>query len=106
MKLWEEMTHADIVEFLFAEVLHSPVPANTQLSLDLLARCEMRLNQKQRRDYISYVSSHVAAITYNGLTDAQIQLPETTDDFYFNVLTLSAEQRAKNIWHVIKNYAP
>jgi folate-dependent tRNA-U54 methylase TrmFO/GidA len=73
--------------------------SSDRIDMDLIYLAEQYLSAPQRERYVDYVSGEVSAQTYHGLTDDQIQATETTQRYYFNLIHVSAEMKAKCLWH-------
>lgn len=105
---WEDMLEQERVLWLNDKLLNRTFEIGEPLKLDLdfIHQCELALNPNQRATYVKYLSSDVSVMTYKGLSDEETQLPETTDKFYFNFLTLPAELRGHRMWNILADYAP
>lgn len=106
---WHEYSEEEKVAWLLANVLNDlePKPEGpTKYDLTLLARCEAKLNEKQRQLYVKYMNSDIAIITYKGLSDDECRSPEVSDRFYWNYATAPVDLRGRIIWNIIADFAP
>lgn len=105
---WHEYSNEEKVAWLLANVLNdlSPTEVPTPYDLNLIARCEAKLNEEQRRLYVKYMNSDIAIITYNGLSDEECRSQETSDRFYWNYATAPLDLRGRIIWNVVADFAP
>ena len=108
---WHDYITEEKIMWLLTHVLQQPLQVpdgyvQPSYDLELIARCEAALTPAQRALYIKYMSSDIALKTYDGLTEAQCQLPETGDKFYWNFLTAPTDLRARCIWNVVADFAP
>lgn len=74
-----------------------------EVTLDAVRLCEMRLSERQRNQYIEYLSGEVAAITYQRVDPSS---EAAGPAFYFNMVNASPELKAKMIWHAVKGVQP
>lgn len=108
---WHDYITEEKIAWLLTNVLNQPAAVaddyvHPQYDLELIARCEVVLTTEQRMLYVKYMSSDIALRTYDGLTDEQCQLPETSDKFYWNFMTAPTDLRGRCIWNVVANFAP
>ena len=74
-----------------------------EITLDIVRVCEQRLSEKQRARYVDYVSGEIAAITYQRIDPSS---EAASSAYYFNLLSMPAEMKAKMIWHAVKGEQP
>jgi hypothetical protein len=100
--IWDEMSKVERLDYLSRKfgIGFEAIDSNT------CHRCELRLTPEQQKQYTDYVSSEVSAITYEGMTPAEISSPSVADKYYWNMLSLSPDIRAKFLWHTVEGYAP
>lgn len=105
---WHEYSDEEKVAWLMQFVLQNTEPREprTVYDLNLIAECEAKLTEEQRRLYIKYMSSDVALITYAGKTDEECQTQEVSDQFYWNFSTAPLDLRGRIIWNVVADFAP
>lgn len=109
---WHEYIEQEKIMWLIEHALpptDKVVPDDFKLpayDMVLIGQCEQRLNADQRSLYIQYMSSAIAAITYEGMSDAETQTQATGDKFYWNYLTAPVDLRARCIWNVLADFAP
>lgn len=73
-----------------------------EIDLNLIHQIESNLSGKVRDNYVENITNEISAITYRGMTDAQISLPSTTASYYYNLLHAGAELRAKCLYYSIR----
>lgn len=95
--MWDTLSNAERLQFVcrFAGVQTEKIDQN------LVYLAEENLNYIQRERYVELVSAEVSVITYRGLSDAQIQSQETAQRYYFNMLHLSTEIKARCLWEAV-----
>ena len=105
---WHEYSDEEKVAWLMQFVLQDTKPREPRAvyDLNLIAECEAKLTEEQRRLYIKYMSSDVALITYAGKTDEECQMQEVSDQFYWNFATAPLDLRGRIIWNVVADFAP
>lgn len=74
-----------------------------EITLEVVHSCELRLSEKQRAHYVDYISGEIAAITYQRV-DPSSEM--ATNLYYFNMLNMSADLKAKMIWHAVNGVQP
>lgn len=74
-----------------------------EITLELVYACEQRLSEKQRTRYVDYISGEIAAITYQRVDPSS---EAATTLYYFNLINMSAELKAKMIWHAVNGVQP
>lgn len=74
-----------------------------ELTLDIIHICETRLSEQQRQRYVHYSSGEIAAITYRVVDPSSAA---AADYYYFNLLNMSVETKAKMLWHAVNGVQP
>lgn len=74
-----------------------------EITLDVIHACEVRLSEKQRARYVDYVSGEIAAVTYQRIDPSS---EAASEHYYFNLINMSAELKAKMIWHSVNGIQP
>lgn len=108
---WHDYTEVEKILWLKHNVLKlgavvSDDHVQDRYDMVLVNRCEQALTQEQRDQYIKYMNSDIALLTYTGLSDEEQQSEATADKFYWNYLTAPHDLRARCIWNVVMDYAP
>jgi hypothetical protein len=74
-----------------------------EIDLDLIHELESNLDTQAKSIYIENLTSEISVQTYKGLSESQIQLPETTNAYYFNVLHAPKALKAKCLYYAMKS---
>lgn len=72
------------------------------INLNFLEKYEKNLDPSIQKLYIENVTNEISAYTYKDMSEDQVKLPSTTIKYYYNLLTASAQCRAKCLYHSIK----
>ena len=97
---WDAMSAAEKTAWLSHHIIQSVQTfefGENQESYWLLRQCEQKIMQSNSRNlWIKNVTSEVSAHVYSGLTDAQIQQPDTLWSYYeyFHTAPFSLRGRA------------
>ena len=74
----------------------------TKIDSNIVTLCESRLSEAVRQQYIENATAEASAIAYKGLTPAQVQNPSVALQFYWSLLTLPAEERARCMYWAVR----
>ena len=97
---WATLDDAEKAEWLTEHVLH--VAAAKILDYNLVQTCVARLDAVQRKQFVANMLSEVAAHTYDGLTQAEIESDQTRENFYFNCVSQTPDVIGKCIHWAIR----
>lgn len=100
--MWEQMSASQ--QLLYA--CNAAGNKSDRIDMAMVWLMEENMRQDARARYTDLVSAEASLITYRGLSDAQIQTQDTTQRYYFNLLHMPAEVKARCAWHAIENVDP
>lgn len=73
------------------------------ITYEMIHECEYTLNRTQRDTYIDYVSARVADTAYR---EVDPDHESAANVYYFHLLRVPLETRAKMLWHVLNGVQP
>lgn len=98
---WDAMTAIEKFEWLSQHILkesqQGELGENAETAF-LIQRCEKAIQESHFDRWIKNVTSEVSAHVYDGLTDAQVQHPDTLWRYYAFMHTTPAETRGRCLY--------
>lgn len=99
--MWDEYTSEEQLKFLTD--LCGVSNTYPMIDHELVYLGEGALTNKQRLDYVDYMSGILADLTYRRIDPDH---PDAANQYYFNMLHAPIELRAKMIWCAATGNAP
>lgn len=111
---WDTMTDAEQTAWLAKFVLCEDVQfdgtkftlfgsdLSDQFGQTLVSNCEKKLQDSVRELYLDNCLAEASSITYKGMTQEQVQSPDTAKKFYATLLMLPSEVRARCMYWAVR----
>lgn len=100
--MWEQMSAQQ--QLLY--VCNAAGNKSDRIDMAMVWLMEENMRQEARIRYTDLVSAEASLVTYRGLSEAQIQTQDTTQRYYFNLLHMPAEVKARCAWYALENVDP
>lgn len=97
--MWDTLSDSEKLAFFSAKTGRSLM----SITLDVVHEVEQTLSQTARDAYVDYTTSECSLITYK-VSDPHD--PNTANLYYFNMLTLSVDIKAKMLWYALNGLRP
>lgn len=91
--MWDEYSSEEKLKFLTD--LCGVSNSYPMVDHELAYLCEAALNNKQRREYVDYMSGTIADLTYRRIDPEH---PDAATHYYYNMMHAPIELRVKMIW--------
>lgn len=99
LNMWEQMSEAQRLLY----VCNAANSKSDRIDAQMVWLMEENMRQDARVRYTDLVSGEASLVTYRGLSEAQIQTQDTTQRYYFNLLHMPPEVKARCAWHAIEH---
>lgn len=100
--MWEQMSPAQ--QLLY--ICNVAGNKSDRIDMSMIWIVEENMRQDARVRYTDLLSAEASLITYRGLSEAQIQTQDTTQRYYFNLLHMPADVKARCAYNAIENVEP
>jgi hypothetical protein len=97
--MWELMDKEAQLNYM---VNRTGIPG-TKINHEMIAEAEYMMNRPQRDKYTDYCSSYVADVAYR---EVDPEHESAANVFYFHMMRIPLEVRAKMIWHTMSGVQP
>lgn len=100
--MWEQMSGQQ--QLLY--VCNAANSTSDRIDATMVWLMEENMRQDERVRYVDLLSAEASLITYRGLSEAQVQTQDTTQRYYFNLIHMPAEVKARCAWYALENVDP
>lgn len=97
--MWELMDKEEQLKFM----INRTGIQGAVINHEMIAEAEYMMNRTQRDKYVDYCSSYVADVAYR---EVDPDHESAANVFYFHMMRIPLEIRAKMIWHTMSGVQP
>lgn len=97
--MWDTLSASEKLEFL----QHQSGLDHATYTHEMISPIEFELNEKQRDIYVDYCSAYAADVAYRRVDPEHERAASV---YYFTLMRIPLEIRAKMLWHVLTGNQP